>query len=51
MNNKHFFIIALTFLFLITNLENSMATQTVNTDQEINKFVLDNGLTVILDQV
>ena len=50
MNNKWFFIIVLTFLYLITNLEISMATQTVKTDQDINKFVLDNGLTVILDQ-
>ena len=50
MNNKWFFIIALSFLYLITNLEISMATQMVKTDQDINKFVLDNGLTVILDQ-
>ena len=50
MNKKWFFILALSFSFLLTNLEISMAIQTVTNEQGINKFVLDNGLTVILDQ-
>jgi len=50
MNKKWFFILALSFSFLLNNMEISMATQTVTTKQGINKFVLDNGLTVILDQ-
>ena len=50
MNKKWFFILALSFSFLLTNLEISMAIQTVTNEQGINKFILDNGLTVILDQ-
>lgn len=50
MNKKWIFILALSFSLLLTNLEISMATETVTKEQDINKFVLDNGLTVILDQ-
>ena len=50
MNIKWFYILALSFSLLLTNLEISMATETVTKEQDINKFVLDNGLTVILDQ-
>jgi len=50
MNKKIFLIFAVSFFFLISYLEISMANETVTNKQEINKFVLDNGLAVILDQ-